>query len=456
MLTVYNSLTRKKERVVPINPGQLSIYVCGMTVYDECHLGHARSMVCFDVIVRYLMNLGFDVTYVRNITDIDDKIIHRAAERGVSITELTTQYIQAMHRDAALLNTLPPTHEPRATDYIEAIIELIQTLIKTNYAYSTKDGDVYYQVDRFSEYGKLSRNNLEDLMAGSRVDVDENKHSPLDFVLWKQAKPGEPSWDSPWGPGRPGWHIECSAMANQLLGAQFDMHGGGLDLEFPHHENEIAQSEAVSGKPFVNYWLHVGMLQIDNEKMSKSTGNFLTITDTLARHHPEVVRFFLLSSHYRSPLNYTQDNLLNANKALTRLYQSIKDIECIDDTIDSEFKRQFDAAMSDDFNTPVALAVLFELSHELNKTKQPLLAQTLKQLASVLGLLADNPTEFLQGKFDESEIDEINRLVSERQQARKQGDWSKADAIRVQLTERGIEVEDSVEGSTWRRLSSGV
>jgi cysteinyl-tRNA synthetase len=450
MLHLYNSLTRTKEQFTPIQPGKIGMYVCGITVYDHCHLGHARSMVCFDVIVRFLRSQGYQVKYVRNITDIDDKIIVRAQERGVSINELTDQYIEAMNADTRALNVLPPDQEPRATQHIDAIIRLIQRLIKTEHAYVSENGDVCYQVDSFKEYGKLSNKDIEGLVAGSRVEVVKEKRSPLDFVLWKMAKPDEPNWPSPWGAGRPGWHIECSAMAMEELGEQFDIHGGGLDLQFPHHENEIAQSEAATNKPFANYWLHVGMLQVNNEKMAKSTGNFFTIADVLKKHHPEVVRYFLLSSHYRSPLNYSEENLQLAARALKRLYQSMKDVASIDGETDQNWANEFNQAMNDDFNTPVALSVLFQLSHEINKTKIPKLAATLKHLAGLLGLLQEPPEAFLQAGLED--IDGITKLVEERFQARLKRDWAKADEIRKMLLEKGVEVEDGVEGSTWRMI----
>ncbi len=450
MLHLYNSLTRSKEQFTPIQSGKIGMYVCGITVYDHCHLGHARSMVCFDVIVRFLRSQGYQVKYVRNITDIDDKIIVRAQERGVSINELTDQYIEAMNADTRALNVLPPDQEPRATQHIDAIIRLIQRLIKTEHAYVSENGDVCYQVESFKEYGKLSNKDIEGLVAGSRVEVVKEKRSPLDFVLWKMAKPDEPNWPSPWGAGRPGWHIECSAMAMGELGEQFDIHGGGLDLQFPHHENEIAQSEAATNKPFANYWLHVGMLQVNNEKMAKSTGNFFTIADVLKKHHPEVVRYFLLSSHYRSPLNYSEENLQLAARALTRLYQSMKDVTSIDGEIDQNWANEFNQAMNDDFNTPVALSVLFQLSHEINKTKTPKLAATLRHLAGTLGLLQEPPEVFLQAGLED--IDGITKLVEERFQARLKRDWAKADEIRKMLLEKGVEVEDGAEGSTWRMI----
>lgn len=448
MLHLYNTLTRTKEQFIPIRPGKIGMYACGVTVYDHCHLGHARSMVCFDVIVRFLRSEGYEVTFVRNITDIDDKIITRAIERGIPINELTQQYIKAMHDDTKALNILPPDIEPRATEYIPSIVQLIQRLIDAEYAYVTSEGDVCYEVSHFEEYGKLSRKKIEDLEAGSRVEIAHEKRSPLDFVLWKKAKPGEPSWPSPWGDGRPGWHIECSAMAMDTLGEQFDIHGGGLDLQFPHHENEIAQSEACTHKPFANYWLHVGLLQVNNEKMAKSVGNFFTIDEVLKQHHHEVIRYFLLSSHYRSPLNYSEDNFYLANKGLMRLYQSIKGITLIEQTPDESWLEQFNQAMNDDFNTPIALSVLFQLSHEVNKKKSPRLAYTLKYLAGILGLLQDSPDSFLQSGVEDTAA--IDKLVEERIQARIARDFSLADTIRKELADQGIELEDSSTGTTWR------
>ena len=450
MLHMYNSITRTKEAFVPINAGKIGMYVCGITVYDHCHLGHARSMVCFDTIVRFLRTQNYDVTYVRNITDIDDKIIARAYERGVSIQELTKQYIDAMHQDAKALAILPPDREPRATEHMDAIVALIERLLATGNAYVGEQGDVCYQVESFTEYGKLSHKDLAGLVSGARVEVVKEKRSPLDFVLWKKAKEGEPSWPSPWGPGRPGWHIECSAMAMGELGEQFDIHGGGLDLQFPHHENEIAQSEAATGKQFARYWLHVGMLQVNNEKMAKSTGNFFTIEDVLKKHHPEVIRYFLLSSHYRSPLNYTDENLQLAGKAMMRLYQTIKEVPADTTEIDKEWQQRFFDAMNDDFNTPVALSVLFQLSHEVNKSKSETLAATLKSLANIFGLLQEGPTAFLQaGALD---ADSIAKRIEERVQARLNRDFMKADAIRKELLAEGIELEDGPEGTTWRQM----
>lgn len=457
MLTLYNSLKRQKELFKPLQPGKVSIYVCGITVYDRCHLGHARSMICFDVIARFLRASGYEVTFVRNITDIDDKIIHRAHERGVSIQTLTAQYIDAMNEDTEALNILPPDYEPRATQYIDKMIALIQRLIDKKLAYVSENGDVCYQVEQFPDYGKLSQKDLDGLMAGARVDVVHEKRSPLDFVLWKKAKIDEPSWSSPWGNGRPGWHIECSAMAMSLLGEQFDIHGGGLDLQFPHHENEIAQSEGATDKSFANYWLHVGLLQVNHEKMAKSLGNFFTIEDVLQKHHPEVVRYFLLSNHYRSPLNYSEDNLKNASRALVRLYQSLRPFSDLGDhdlPLNQTWIEQFNLAMNDDINTPEALAVLFNLSHEINKTKSRELAKTLHQLGAILGLLQTPPEIFLQNGAEELDVAWIEQQIALRSQARSNRDWLKSDQIRQELLQYGVELEDGSDATLWRLVKS--
>lgn len=455
MLHVYNSLTRAREPFVPLVPGKIGMYVCGITVYDRCHLGHARSMVSFDVIVRYLRSRGYIVNYVRNITDIDDKIIARANERGITIEELTSENIKAMNEDTQALNILAPDFEPCATDHIHSIITLIERLLDKGNAYINDEGDVCYQVDSFAEYGKLSHKDIEGLLSGARVEIVKAKRSPLDFVLWKKAKPNEPSWPSPWGQGRPGWHIECSAMAIDELGEHFDIHGGGQDLQFPHHENEIAQSEAATGKTFANYWLHAGMLQVNHEKMSKSVGNFLTIADVLKDHHPEVIRYFLLSSHYRSTLNYSEENLMNAKKALVRLYQSIKESDSVPNEGDlaQEWIERFNEAMNDDFNTPIALSVLFQISHEINKENSPILIRTLRHLGGVMGLLQQNPISFLQSGLADNERSVIDELIAERLQARKERNWSRADQIRDELLSRGIELEDGTQGTTWRKIS---
>ncbi|PJD94282.1 MAG: cysteine--tRNA ligase [Legionella sp.] len=453
MLTIYNSLTRQKERFIPLQEGKIGMYVCGMTVYDRCHLGHGRSMVCFDVIVRFLRELGYAVTFVRNITDIDDKIIIRAIERGLSIQELTQEQIALMHKDAKALNTITPDFEPCATQHMPQIIALIQRLIDSEHAYVTPHGDVCYQISKFSDYGKLSQQDLDKLVSGSRIDIDPEKHSPLDFVLWKKAKPQEPAWASPWGEGRPGWHIECSAMAMDLLGDEFDIHGGGLDLQFPHHDNEIAQSEAATGHGYARYWMHVGMLQVNDEKMSKSTGNFYTIADVLEQYHPEVVRYFLLSSHYRSKLNYAPDTILNSSKALMRLYQSLRNMTMEDSVeMDPKWMERFHTAMLDDFNTPIALSVLFDISHELNKTQSPILAKTLRYLGGLLGLLQEPAHQFLQHQInqDTNDTQKINTLIAERNLARSHQDWKRADEIRQQLLADNIELEDTKDGTIWR------
>lgn len=460
MLHLYNSLTRKKELFKPIRDGKIALYVCGITVYDRCHLGNARSMLCFDIIVRFLRSQGYDVTFVRNITDVDDKIINRANELGVPINELTAKYIEIMQQDLGALNILPPDFEPKATENISSIINLIEQLIQKGYAYISDNGDVCYQVACFKEYGKLAHKDIAGLHAGIRVEVVKEKRSPLDFVLWKKAKVGEPSWPSPWGDGRPGWHIECSAMATAILGEHFDIHGGGIDLQFPHHENEIAQSEAVSGKTFANYWLHVGMLKLNNEKMAKSTGNFLTVADALKNTHSEVIRYFLLSSHYRSSLNYTKENLKIAHKSLMRLYQVIKDFDKFSsetpivnkfnkDELDEGWVAKFNQAMNDDFNSPVALAVLFKLSHEIYKTHSLKLANTLKYLAGILGLLESPPNIFLQARADDKRVN-IESLIKQRAEARAVNDFATADLIRKQLIELNIELEDGANGTTWR------
>ncbi|MGD2074069.1 MAG: cysteine--tRNA ligase [Gammaproteobacteria bacterium] len=463
MLKLYNSLTRRKEQFVPIEPGKVRIYVCGMTVYDFCHLGHARVLVVFDVIVRHLRALGYEVTYVRNITDIDDKIIARAAENGEPIGQLTDRFIRAMHEDADALGVLRPDLEPRATDSMRQILEMIGRLLDKGYAYQGDNGDIYYAVSRFQGYGQLSGKRVEELRSGARVEVEDAKRDPLDFVLWKAAKPGEPSWPSPWGPGRPGWHIECSAMSTGCLGAHFDIHGGGMDLQFPHHENEIAQSEGATGEHFVNYWIHNGFVQVDEEKMSKSLGNFFTVREILRGYQPEEVRYFILSSHYRSPLSYSDENLEEARAALQRLYTCLRDAGAsAGGAPDPDYERRFRTAMNDDFNTREALAVLFDLSREINRAReqrQPAvsarLAATLKQLAGRLGLLQAEPEAYLraapasgaQGPTDA----EIETLVAERETARARRDWAEADQLRARLAAMGVVLEDAPTGTRWRR-----
>lgn len=450
MLKIYNTLTRSKEVFTPRVAGKVGMYVCGMTVYDYCHVGHARVMVVFDTVVRYLRYSGYEVTYVRNITDIDDKIIHRANENGEDFHALTERFIDAMHEDEDALSVMRPDIEPRATSSIHDIIAMIEELIENQFAYVGTNGDVFYAVEKFKNYGQLSGKNLDDLQAGERVDVDLAKRNPMDFVLWKMAKEDEPFWESPWGNGRPGWHIECSAMSTCCLGNSFDIHGGGMDLQFPHHENEIAQSEGATGEKFVNLWMHNGFVRINEEKMSKSLGNFFTVREVLKQYRPEIVRFFILSSHYRSPLNYSNESLNDASAGLTRLYTALRDVEIIETDIDSEFKARFEDAMNDDFNTPVALAVLFDVARELNKTKSPVLAATLKSLASVLGLLQDDSEAFLKGENEDDA--EIEAQIQARIDAKKSKNWALADQIRDELKAKNAILEDSPDGTTrWRR-----
>lgn len=461
MLKIFNSIAREKQEFVPLVPGEVKIYVCGMTVYDYCHLGHARVLVVFDMVIRWLRINGFEVNYVRNITDVDDKIIKRAQDNQESIEVLTDRYIQAMNQDAAALGVLQPTHEPRATAYIESMIGMISILVDKKLAYQAVNGDVYYSVRHFPNYGKLSGKSLEDLRAGERVEIDSSKKDPLDFVLWKSAKPGEPFWDSPWGKGRPGWHIECSAMSGQLLGVQFDIHGGGQDLQFPHHENEIAQSEGAHDHLFVNYWMHNGFVRVDNEKMSKSLGNFFTVREILNYYQPEVVRFFILRAHYRSPLNYSDQHLKDTKLALDRLYTSLKEVGPIrinSSAIDwnSIYAEKFKIAMEDDFNTPEAIAVLFELTSEINKNASKELAILLKSLGGLLGLLQQNPQDYLQNRPSGNDLnvlteDEIEQLIRERVSARVEKRYSDADSVRKRLLAKGVVLEDSAQGTTWRR-----
>jgi len=462
MLKIYNTLTRSKETFKPRIEGKVGLYVCGMTVYDYCHIGHARVMVVFDTVARYFRYSGYDLTYVRNITDIDDKIIKRANENGEDFLALTERFIDAMHEDERALSVLPPDIEPKATQSMDDIIAMIEALIEKGLAYVGGNGDVFYSVSKFESYGKLSGKNIEDLQAGERVDVDKAKKNPLDFVLWKMAKPDEPSWDSAWGKGRPGWHIECSAMSTCCLGNHFDIHGGGMDLQFPHHENEIAQSEGATGEKFVNLWMHNGFVRVDEEKMSKSLGNFFTVREVLKKYRPEIIRFFVLSSQYRSPLNYSDEQLDDAGLALTRLYTALRGVSAISDACDAEYEKRFKEAMDDDFNTPIAVAILFDLARELNKCKSDIarageLAGTLKTLADVLGILQDDPDNFLKGGNVEEGLSEdgINQQIQDRIEAKKNKDWAKADEIRDQLKAQGIIVEDVAGGtSSWRREST--
>ena len=463
MLQIHNNLSRKKEPFQPIDPNNVRLYVCGMTVYDYCHVGHARVMVVFDVVYRYLSQLyGKEaVTYVRNVTDIDDKIIKRANENSESYTSLTERFITEMKADEAALGILPPDQEPRATHYMQEILDMIQVLVDKGVAYAAKNGDVYYDISKFEGYGQLSGKQLEDLRAGERVAVDESKNDPMDFVLWKSAKPGEPSWESPWGAGRPGWHIECSAMSTCCLGNHFDIHGGGLDLQFPHHENEIAQSEAATGEKFANVWMHNGFVRINDEKMSKSLNNFFTIREVLKVYDAEVVRSFILNSHYRSPLNYSDSQLDEAKNALTTLYTALRGIE-IDESValTGEWAEKFFAAMNDDFNTPAAMAVLFELAGKVNRARNSehdqaiQWASQLKQLAATLGILQREPQAFFQNSSgDETGIsnEQIEQLIQQRLTARKNRAWAESDRIRDELKAEGIILEDSGEGTTWRR-----
>ncbi len=454
---IYNTLTHSKQALVPLEPGHVRMYVCGMTVYDYCHLGHARMMAVFDVVRRWLRARGLRVTYVRNITDVDDKIIHRALQAGVGVRELTDGFIRAMHEDTEALGIERPDLEPRATEHIAPMQALIARLIERGLAYQDSAGDVDFAVRSFPGYGRLSGKSLDELHAGERVEVDLAKRDPLDFVLWKRAKADEPPevrWESPWGPGRPGWHIECSAMSCALLGEQFDIHGGGADLQFPHHENEIAQTEGVTGKPWVNLWMHNGFVRVDEEKMSKSLGNFLTIREVLKGVDPETLRMFIIRAHYRSPLNYGADALRDARSALERLYIALQPHAAVAPAIDWQhpLAQRFGAAMDDDFNTPEAFAVLFELAAEINRGAGAEAAALLKGLGGTLGLLQDSPLHFLQGDTAAADKEWIEQQVGLRAQAKQARDFAQADRIRTALLERGIQLEDKPGGVTlWRR-----
>ncbi|MGD7037325.1 cysteine--tRNA ligase [Methylotuvimicrobium buryatense] len=461
MLKIYNTLTRQKELFKPRVEGKAGLYVCGMTVYDYCHVGHARVMVVFDVVARYLRYSGYNLTYVRNVTDIDDKIIQRARDNGEDFQSLTERFIEAMHEDERALSVLPPDIEPKATQSIPEILAMIEKLIANGIAYVGSNGDVFYSVSKFSNYGRLSGKNLAELQAGERVEIEQAKQDPLDFVLWKAAKPGEPAWESPWGQGRPGWHIECSAMSTGCLGNHFDIHGGGMDLQFPHHENEIAQSEGATGEKFVNYWMHNGFVRINEEKMSKSLGNFFTVREVLKRYRPEVVRFFILTSHYRSPLNYSNEHLDEAAVALTRLYTSLRGIDAGEFEVEADYEARFREAMDDDFNTPVALSVLFDMARELNKVKDSdkqrasQLAATIRGLGGVLGILQDDAERFLKEGDNQAEgltAEQIETLIQARIDAKKNKNWADADKIRDQLKQQGVILEDVPGGGTnWRR-----
>jgi len=461
MVAIYNSFTRQKEPFTPIEPNKIRMYVCGMTVYDFCHIGHARVMVIFDMVSRYLRSIGFDVLYIRNITDIDDKIIERAKSNNESIADLANRFIEEMNKDANALGVLPPDSEPKATEHMTEIVEMISQLIKKKHAYQAGNGDVYFNVGSFNDYGKLSGKNIEELRAGERVEVQKEKNDPLDFVLWKSAKKGEPSWSSPWGDGRPGWHIECSAMSIHCLGSHFDIHGGGQDLQFPHHENEIAQSVCSTGGKFANIWMHNGFVRVDEEKMSKSLGNFFTIKEVLKKYQPEVIRFFILSSHYRSPLNYSVENLDEAKSSLTRLYTALKEFNSDNVSADQDHATQFNSYMDDDFNTPKAISLLHEIARKINRNEDKTdeeskrLASTLKKLGSILGLLESEPQDFLKGKSNENkenvDTDYINELIRQRNIARDKKDFEKADEIREQLAELDVTLEDTEDSTDWRR-----
>ena len=459
MLCIYNTLTHEKEEFRPINKGKVGIYVCGLTVYDYTHLGHARMLVSFDVIVRHLRAKGFEVTYVRNITDIDDKILARATENKEVFSDLTARFIASMHEDEEALSVLPPDSEPRATEHIASMISMINTLVQKDYAYKAENGDVYFSVVNFPEYGKLSKKKMDELLDGARVGVGELKRDPRDFVLWKSSKDGSVGWDSPWGYGRPGWHIECSAMSTEALGNNFDIHGGGSDLLFPHHENEIAQSQCATGCKFANFWMHNGPLRVDNEKMSKSLDNFFTVREVLKSYSPEVIRYLLISSHYRSPINYSEQSLQQSAKALERVYIGLKGLELksAKSLANSRYERAYFEAMDDDFNTPEALGILFEMVAEINKIRSTnfdlacQLGKLLLRLGNFLGILNLSPEEFLRGEDDLNiNRSEIDNLIQERETARAVKNWQRADEIRDQLLKMKVVVEDNASGSDWR------
>ncbi|MFP8412114.1 cysteine--tRNA ligase [Serratia marcescens] len=460
MLKIFNTLSRQKEEFKPIHAGKVGMYVCGVTIYDLCHIGHGRTFVAFDVVARYLRYLGYSLNYVRNVTDVDDKIIRRAAENHETCDQLTERMLAEMHADFDALLIDRPDKEPRATQHIAEIIEITQRLIDRDHAYVASNGDVMFSIDSDPQYGLLSRQDLDQLQAGARVEIDDVKRNPMDFVLWKMSKPGEPSWQSPWGPGRPGWHIECSAMNCKQLGTHFDIHGGGSDLMFPHHENEIAQSSCAHDGPYVNYWMHSGMVMIDKEKMSKSLDNFFTIRDVLGHYDAETVRYFLMSGHYRSQLNYSEENLKQARTALERLYTALRGTDADAAPAGGEaFEARFREAMDDDFNTPEAYSALFDLAREVNRLKSEDMAAAngiaaeLRKLAKVLGLLQQEPEQFLQGgaQVDDGEVAEIEALIKQRNEARAAKDWALADAARDRLNEMNIVLEDGPQGTTWRR-----
>lgn len=459
MLKIYNTLTRQKEEFKPIHAGKVGMYVCGVTIYDLCHIGHGRTFVAFDVVSRYLRFLGYELTFVRNITDIDDKIINRAAENGESCEALTERMIKDMHQDFDALNMKRPDIEPRATHFIKEIIVLVERLIELGFAYVADNGDVMFEVKKFDDYGRLSKQDLDQLQAGARVDIESAKRSPLDFVLWKMSKPGEPTWASPWGEGRPGWHIECSAMNSAILGDHFDIHGGGSDLQFPHHENEIAQSCCAHDTQYVNTWMHSGMVMVDKEKMSKSLGNFFTIRDVLQHYDAETVRYFLMSGHYRSQLNYSEENLEQARASLERLYTALRGLDLtVEPAIGEEYVSRFTAAMNDDFNTPEAYSVLFEMAREINRIKgddleaASKLGVLLRELADVIGILYQEPEAFLKGgASNDDEVAQIEALIKLRNDSRAAKDWANADLARDKLNEMGIVLEDGPDGTSWRK-----
>lgn len=461
MLHIYNSLSKEKEIFKPIVPNKVGLYVCGITVYDYSHIGHARAYLIFDMVLRYLRYSGYQVNYIRNITDIDDKIIKRSQENQEEWTRLTQRFIEAMHQDFLDLNLLSPNQEPKATDYIPDMLALVQTLLDKGYAYSAPNGDVYYSVDKFKSYGCLSHRHLNDLQAGARIEVNEAKKNPLDFVLWKSAKSGEPAWSSPWGDGRPGWHLECSVMSMKNLGETFDIHGGGPDLKFPHHENERAQSEAATHKRFVNIWMHAGYLKIDKEKMSKSLDNFITIRDFIKNYHPEVLRYFNLMSHYRSPVDYCQESIDSAIAGLERFYTALRGLPAATVQTGTDYETRFQQAMDDDFNTPIAFAVLFDLVRDINREKEnnpkqaAVLGALLKKLGNLLGLLNADPEAFLQGVIKSSDlaVNDIEALIERRNQARQAKDWALADKLRQELLSKGVALEDTSAGTLWRRES---
>ena len=453
MIQIYNSLTRQKEAFVPLQENHINMYVCGMTVYDYCHIGHARSLVAFDMINRYFRHRGYSMKFVRNITDIDDKIIARANERGITISELTAEFITKMNEDCDALNILKPDQEPRATDHIAGMLAMIATLIEKGLAYPADNGDVYYRVREFKEYGKLSNQSIDELRSGERIAIDQFKEDPLDFVLWKHAKAGEPAWDSPYGPGRPGWHIECSVMSAEELGTHFDIHGGGMDLKFPHHECEIAQSEGCHDHPMANYWMHNGFINIDNEKMSKSLGNFFTIREILETYPAEVLRFFILNAHYRSHINYSDETIAQAGNGLRRLYTALNNApENIPALPQSHpLMDKFYAAMNDDFNSPLAISILYEIASVYNKTGDALHFTLLKELGGVLGILQQTPAAFLQGDKEDLDVD-IDALILARNRAREEKNWAESDRIRDELTALGIALEDKNGQTTWRKI----